>query len=193
MVSFNNKPAIDTKRIQRFHQAKKEYLPFFSAILWKLTNRRDLFREAMQHALYGLWQQLDKITSQNEPGMLLYEIALNANQHAWSQTFESEEAEPFEGHHLSRLFSGRSRLPQRVRFAISQLDSFQASLIVLRYVERKPASVIAAWLNCEASHVESGMSQALAELKRRLRIHIKSYLALHGLASELADLELIAV
>lgn len=193
MVCLNDKPAIDTKRIQRFHQAKKEYMPFLSDILWKLTHRRDLFKEAMQHALFGLWQQLDNMTGQCEPDLVLYEIALNANQQAWRQTGDSQASEPCEGHHLSRLFGGRSRLPHRVRFSISQLDSFHALLIVLRYMEGKPVPVIAARLKCAESHVESGMSQALAELKRRLRIHIRSYLALHGLASELADLELIAV
>jgi len=194
MVSFNNKPAIDTKRIQRFHAVKKEYMPLLTATLWELTHQRDLFKEAMQHALFGLWQQLDLVSGKDDPSLFLYEIALNANQHAWCQVNGSQETEQVEAHHLSRLFSGRGRLPHRVRYAISQLDIFHALLIVLRYVDRKQSAAIAAFLKCSKSHVEFGMSQALIELKSRLRIHIKSYLELHGLAnSELTDLELIAV
>jgi len=67
-------------------------------------------------------------------------------------------------------------------------------LIVLRYVERKQASAIAGLLKCEDTEVELGLSQALVELKSRLRIHIKSALELDGLAnSELDELALIAV
>ncbi len=76
MVSFNNKPAIDTKRIQRFHAVKKETMPFLTATLWELTHRRDLFKEAMQHALFGLWQQLDLVSGKDDPSLFLYEIAL---------------------------------------------------------------------------------------------------------------------
>ncbi len=194
MVSYYNKPDIDTKRIERFHAIKKEHMPFLTATLWELTSQRDLFNSAMQQALFGVWQQMDRLSKAPDPKIALYEIALNANQYAWDQIEESKESEPVEAHHLSRLFSGRRHLPRRVRYTISQLDPFHALLIVLRYMERKQASVIAAFLKCDQAQVELGISQALVELKRRLRIHIKSYLRLQGLAnSELTDLELIAV
>jgi DNA-directed RNA polymerase specialized sigma24 family protein len=194
MVSFYNKPVIDTKRIERFHRVKKERMPFLTAILWELTCQRDLFKEAMQHALFGLWQQLDQISNRPDPEKRLYEIAIDANRHAWSQSAENQESEPAEGHHLSRLFGGRGRLPHRVRYTISQLNSFHGLLVVLRYVERKQPSSIAGLLKCEETDVEFGLSQALVDLKSRLRIHIKSALELHGLAnSELDELEMIAV
>jgi DNA-directed RNA polymerase specialized sigma24 family protein len=194
MVSYNNKPDIDTKRIERFHAIKKEHMPFLTATLWELTSQRDLFNDAMQHALFGVWQQLDRQSRTPVPKIALYEIALNANQHAWDQVEAPQEMEPVDTHHLSRLFSGRRQLPRRVRHAISQLDPFHALLIVLRYMERKQASVIAAFLKCDQAQVELGLSQALVELKSRLRIHIKSYLQLQGFSnSELTDLETIAV
>jgi DNA-directed RNA polymerase specialized sigma24 family protein len=194
MVSYNDKPDIDTRRIERFHAMKKEHMPFLSATLWELTCQRDLFNEAMQHALFGVWQQMDTLSKTREPNIALYEIALDANHHAWANIDEPQEMEPAETHHLSRLFSGRSHLPRRVRHTISQLDPFHALLIVLRYMERKQASVIAAFLKCDQAQVEFGISQALVELKSKLRLHIKSHLQLPGFAnSELADLELIAV
>lgn len=194
MDTAQMKPDIDTKRIERFHAVKREQMPFLSALLWQLTCQRDLFNKAMQHALFGLWQQLDKLSSRHERELAMYEIALNANQEAWSQIDESHEEEPAEAHHLSRLFSSRHHLPHRVRYMISQLDPFHALLIVLHYVERMQASMIAKFLKCDQAQVEFGMSQALTELKGKLRIQIKSYLQLHGLAnSDLAGLELIAV
>lgn len=194
MVGFNNKPDIDTRRIERFHSIKKKQMPFLSAILWELTGQRDLFNQAMQHALFGLWQQLDELSNRHARELAVYEIALNANQKAWSQIDEPQQVEPAEAHHLSRLFSGRRHLPHRVRYMISRLDPFHALLIVLRYMERMQASVIAAFLKCDEVQVEFGVSQALVELRRKLRIHIKSYLQLHGCAnSELTGLELVAV
>jgi len=194
MVSFTHKPDIDTKRIERFHAIKKEHVPFLTATLWELTGQRDLFNEAMQHALFGVWQQMDRLSKTPNPKIALYEIALTANQHAWDQLEAPQAMEPVETHHLSRLFSGRRHLPHRVRYMISRLDPFHAMLIVLRYMERKHASVIAAFLKCDQVQVELGISQALAEIKRRLRIHLESYLQLQGFAnSELTDLELIAV
>ena len=194
MISSDKKPNIDTKRIERFHAIKKEQMPFLSAILWDLTCQRDLFNRAMQHALFGLWQQLDRLSSRHERKLAMYEIALNANQEAWSQIDEPKDKGPAEAHHLSRLFSSRHRLPHRVRYMISQLDPFHALLIVLRYMEHKQASIIAAFLKCDQAQVEFGISQALVELKHKLRIQVRSYLQLHGLtSSDLAGLELIAV
>ena len=194
MVSFYSKPDIDTKRIERFHAIKKEHMPFLTATLWELTGQPDLFSQAMQHALFGVWQQMDRLSKTPEPQFALYEIALNANQYAWDQIEAPQESESVEAHHLSRLFSGRRHLPHRVRYMISRLDPFHGLLIVLRYMERKQASVIAAFLKCDQTQVELGISQALVELKSNLRIHIKSHLRLQGFAnSELADLELIAV
>ncbi len=194
MVSYYNKPDIDTRRIERFHAIKKEHMPFLSATLWGLTRQHELFSQAMQHALFGVWQKLDTLSKTREPDLALYEIALDANQHAWEHRDEPEEVEPAETHHLSRLFSGRAHLARRVRCTISQLDPFHALLIVLRYMERKQASVIAAFLKCDPAQVELGISHALVELKSKLRMRIKSTLQLHGFAnSELADLEVIAV
>ncbi len=194
MVSYYNKPDIDTRRIERFHAIKKEHMSFLSATLWGLTSQRDLFNQAMQCALFGVWQKLDTLSKTREPNLALYEIALDANQHAWEHMNPPQEAKPAESHHLSRLFSGRTHLARRVRYTISQLDPFHALLIVLRYMERKQASVIAAFLKCDQAQVELGISQALVELKSKLRLHIKSHLHLPGFAnSELADLELIAV
>jgi DNA-directed RNA polymerase specialized sigma24 family protein len=194
MVSYYNKPDIDTRRIERFHAIKKEHMPFLSATLWGLTSQRGLFNRAMQHALFGMWQKMDTLSKKRESHLALYEIALEANQHAWEHRDEPQETAPAETHHLSRLFSGRTHLAHRVRQTISQLDPFHALLIVLRYMERKQASVIAAFLKCDEAQVEFSITQAVVELKSKLRIHIKSTLQLHGLAnSELADLELIAV
>lgn len=192
MVALN-KPVIDTQRIQRFHTAKKEHMAFFSAILWELTRERDIFKEAMQQAFMGLWQRIDYIHGKSDCQIVLYEIALQANQTAWEK-HQNALNDPPQGHHLSRLFSGKKHLPRKIRSAISQLDSLHALLIVLRYVERKCTVEIAEIVKCHEAQVAIGLSEAMIELKRRLRMHIKSYLELYGLSnSELADIELMAV
>jgi hypothetical protein len=50
--------------------------------LWKLTGNRELFVEAMQNALLGMWQNVEKLNDK-KAGAYIYRIALTANSKAW--------------------------------------------------------------------------------------------------------------
>jgi outer membrane lipoprotein-sorting protein len=50
-----------SKRAEIFRQVKNDYIDFLSSVLWKLTGDRELFTEAMQYALMGMWQHVEKL------------------------------------------------------------------------------------------------------------------------------------
>ena len=70
------------KRVEIFRQAKADYAGFLTSILWKLTGDKELFTEAMQYALLGMWRHVEKLNGK-KAGAYIYRIALTANSTAW--------------------------------------------------------------------------------------------------------------
>ena len=166
MVSYYEKPNIDTSRMVRFKRVKKRHMNFLSSILWKLTGDQALFRKAMRYALFEIWENLEAV--QGKQGQEhLYQIVLSANAHAWdhspAETIRLED-KPL----LSRLFQGRAQLARKVRWGISQLHPRQTLAIVLRYMERQDYSTIAHRLGCHPLLVHFHLSKAVDALKAKL-------------------------
>jgi len=55
---------------------------FLLSVLWKLTGDKELFTEAMQYALLGMWEHIEKLSGK-KAGAYIYRIALTANSRAW--------------------------------------------------------------------------------------------------------------
>jgi len=71
-----------SKQAEIFERARTRYTAFLASVLWKLTGDRELFTEAMQYALLGMWQHVGKLNG-NKAGAYIYKIALSANSKAW--------------------------------------------------------------------------------------------------------------
>ncbi|MHC4148171.1 MAG: sigma factor, partial [Planctomycetota bacterium] len=52
------------RRLELFEQVKNEYAGFLTSILWRLTGDRELFAEAMQYSLLGIWQHVEKLNGE---------------------------------------------------------------------------------------------------------------------------------
>ena len=158
------------KRVEIFRQAKADYTGFLTSILWKLTGDRELFTEAMQYALLGMWRHVEKLNGK-KAGAYIYRIALTANSTAWrnrigrdgqiSRSQVSIEKSPQES-------VGNSELVEKLRQAISQLPAKQSRAIVMRYLEQKEYQAISEKLGCSEAGVRSNVSKAVATLKDKL-------------------------
>ena len=71
-----------SERLALFEKVRTRYLVFLTSVLWKLTGDKELFAEAMQYALLGMWQHVEKLKGKNA-GAYIYRIALTANSRAW--------------------------------------------------------------------------------------------------------------
>jgi RNA polymerase sigma factor (sigma-70 family) len=153
-----------------FRQTKQRYMGFLSSALWKLTGDRELFTEAMQYALIGMWRHVEKLSSKKAGGYI-YRIALSANSKAWrnrigrngqiSQNQIGNEPEPIEQ-------ANTSELEARVRQAVAELPAKQGRAIVMRYFEHKDYAEVAEKLRCSQAGARSHVSKAIATLKTRL-------------------------
>ena len=156
-----------SKRAEIFRQAKAHYIDFLSSVLWKLTGDRELFTEAMQYTLLGMWQHVEKLNSK-KAGAYIYRIMLSANSKAWrdrigrngefSRSQISAEESPEEK-------IGRVELVEKVRRAVSRLPAKQGKAIVMRYLEQQDYGSIAVELCCTEAGARSHVSKALAALK----------------------------
>ncbi len=50
-----------SKRAELFRPLRTKYAAFLASVLCKLTHDRELFTEAMQYALLGMWQNIEKL------------------------------------------------------------------------------------------------------------------------------------
>jgi len=158
------------KRVEIFRQAKAEYTGFLTSILWKLTGDKELFTEAMQYALLGMWRNVEKLNGK-KAGAYIYRIALTANSTAWrnrigrdgqiNRSQVSIEKSPQES-------VGNSELVGRIRRAISQLPAKQGRAIVMRYFEQEEYQAISEKLGCSEAGARSNVSKAVATLKGKL-------------------------
>ena len=158
------------RRMEIFARVRADYAGLLASVLWKLTGDRELFAEAMQYALLGMWRNIEKLNSK-KAGAYIYRIALSANSKAWrnrigrdgqiSKSQTGTEKNPSENIAGSELFA-------KVRLAITQLPTRQARAIVMRYIEQQSYETIAENLRCSEAGARSNVSKAIATLKGRL-------------------------
>jgi len=159
-----------SKRAEVFRQLRAKYSGFLTSVLWKLTGDRELFVEAMQNALLGMWQNVEKLNGE-KAGAYIYRIALTANSKAWrnrigrdghiSRAQAAAEEDPVE-----RI--GEGELAEAVRRAVAKLPARQSRAIVMRYLEQREYKDISAELGCTEAGARSNVSKALASLKKKL-------------------------
>ena len=179
-----------SQRVEMFRQVKTAHAGFLTSVLWKLTGDKELFAEALQYALLGIWQNVEKLNSK-KAGAYIYRIALTANPKAWrnrigrngvplrlTPLLPSEEGKGVAAGQISedqvstiRGPSERvseSELENKIRRSIAQLPAKQARAIVMRYFEQKDYGDIAGKLRCSEAGARSNVARALATLKTRL-------------------------
>ena len=178
------------KRVEIFRQAKADYAGFLTSVLWKLTGDKELFTEAMQYALLGMWRHVEKLNGK-KAGAYIYRIALTANSTAWRNRIgrDGVPLPPFllpkevrgqvvAAGQISRSqvsiekspqeYVGNSELVGKVRVAIAELGAKQARAIVMRYLEQKDYQAIAEKLGCSEAGARSNVSKAVATLRGKL-------------------------
>jgi len=159
-----------SERLELFEKVRARYSVFLLSVLWKLTGDKELFTEAMQYTLLGMWRHVEKLNGK-KAGAYIYRIALTANSRAWrnrigkngefTRSQDGIEPEPSEK-------IGRVELTAKVRKAISRLPDKQGKAIVMRYLEQHDYPAIAEKLNCSKAGARSHVSKALATLKDKL-------------------------
>ena len=159
-----------SKRAEIFRQVKADYIDFLSSVLWKLTGDRELFTEAMQYSLLGMWRHVEKLNGR-QAGSYIYRIALTANSKAWRNRI-GRDGQISESH-LGIAASpdekvSNSELAVKVRQAVAQLPAKQSKAIVMRYFEQQSYEGVAEKLNCSQAGARSHVSKAIATLRARL-------------------------
>src|SRR3989304_3639345 len=71
-----------SERLELFENVRARYSVFLTSVLWKLTADREVFAEAMQYALFGIWQHVEKLKDETATSYI-YRVALTANSKAW--------------------------------------------------------------------------------------------------------------
>ncbi len=160
------------KRAELFRQLRTRHTGYISNVLWKLTGDRELFTEAMQYALLGMWQHIEKLNGR-KAGAYIYRIVLTANSKAWRDRIGKNG-------HFNHNRIGNERNPEQeldriemarmVRQEISRLPTKQAKAIVMRYFEQQDYENIAAQLRCSQAGARSNVSKAIATLKTKLAV-----------------------
>ena len=159
-----------SERLEIFEKLRAEYSVFLLSVLWKLTGDRELFAEAMQYTLMGMWEHIEKLNGR-KAGAYIYRIALTANSKAWRNRIGRNGELP-----RSRIDIdtdpgekiGRVELTAKVRKAVSQLSDKQGRAIVMRYMEQHDYETISEKLCCSKASARSHVSKALAVLKDKL-------------------------
>ncbi|MDH4238256.1 MAG: sigma-70 family RNA polymerase sigma factor [Phycisphaerae bacterium] len=161
-----------SKRAEIFRQVKADYIDFLSSVIWKLTGDRELFTEAMQYALMGIWKHVEKLNGR-QAGSYIYRIALTANSRAWRNRV-GRNGQINESH--LGVAEGPdekvidSEVAAKVRQAVAQLPAKQAKAIVMRYFQQQGYRDVAEKLKCSEAGARSHVSKAIATLKSKLAI-----------------------
>ncbi len=158
------------ERLAVFDELRAKHLGFLTGVLWKLTGDRELFAEAMQDTLLGMWRHLEKLGRENSAGYL-YRIALSASAKAWRRRIGRNGKAPpgfADSHEESAPPPDRTELHRAVRRAIACLPDKQGRAVVMRYLEQKEYETIAVSLGCSEATARSHVSKAVAALKSQL-------------------------
>lgn len=158
-----------SERLELFEKIRAGYSAFLVSLLWKLTGDKELFAEAMQYTLLGIWQHVEKLEG-CQAGAYIYRIALTANSQAWRSRIgrngESTRDGGIDKDPSERL--GRVEMAKEVRKAISRLPDKQGRAIAMRYIEQQDYEAIAGTLRCTQAGARSHVAKALAALKDKL-------------------------
>ncbi|MEN6333835.1 MAG: sigma-70 family RNA polymerase sigma factor [Phycisphaerales bacterium] len=163
------------ERIEIFDRLRAKHLPLLTAVLWRLSGDRELFAEAMQYALLGMWKHLEKLAGPAAHGYL-YRIALSANSRAWRNRVGRDGQMSHSTADLceeSPPASDRAQLRQAVRRAIASLPIKQGRAIVMRYLEQQDYPAIASVLGCSEATARSHVSKDVASLRSRLTARVQ--------------------
>ncbi len=158
------------ERLAVFDELRAKHLRFLTGVLWKLTGDRELFAEAMQDTLLGMWRHLEKLGREDAPGYL-YRIALSANAKAWRGRIGCNGKAPpgwADGRAESVSPPDQTELHRAVRRAVAGLPDKQGRAVVMRYLEQQDYEAIAAALGCSEATARSHVSKAVAALKNHL-------------------------
>ena len=164
------------ERIEVFDRLRAEYLPLLTAVLWKLAGDREIFAEAMQYALLGMWRHVEKLDGDNPHGYL-YRIALSANSRAWRHRVGRDGQVPVSPAGFcqeSQQGLEQAELRQAVRRAIASLPARQGRAVVMRYLEQQDYPAIAAGLGCSEATARSHVSKAVATLRSLLMTQVQT-------------------
>ena len=159
-----------SERVELFERIRARYSAFLVSVLWKLAGDKELFAEAMQYTLLGIWQHVEKLDGR-QAGAYIYRIALTGNSRAWRNRIGRNGAFPQNGSNAEKNPTERLvriELATRVRRAISQLPDKQGRAIVMRYLEQQDYEAIAGTLRCTQAGARSHVAKALAALKDKL-------------------------
>ncbi|MHC4434546.1 MAG: RNA polymerase sigma factor, partial [Planctomycetota bacterium] len=134
------------------------------------TGDRELFTEAMQYTLMGMWQHVEKLEGK-KAGAYIYRIALTANSRAWRNRIGRNgdfaksrvDVDRDPGEKIQR-----AELAAKVRRVMSQLPEKQGRAIAMRYLEQEDYQTISEKLGCSKAGARSHVSKALAVLKDKL-------------------------
>ncbi len=159
-----------SERLEIFERVRAENSVFLLSVLWKLTGDRELFAEAMQYTLMGMWRHIEKLQGKRA-GAYIYRIALTANSRAWRNRIGRNgdfakhrvdaDTGPSEELH-------RAELAAKVRRLVSQLPDKQGRAIAMRYLEQEDYETISERMGCSKAGARSHVSKALAVLKDKL-------------------------
>ena len=159
-----------SERLEMFEKVRAEYSVFLLSVLWKLAGDKELFSEAMQYTLMGMWRHVEKLDGK-KAGAYIYRIALTANSRAWRNRIGRNgdftgsrvgiDTEPGEKMH-------RAELAAKVRRVMSQLPEKQGRAIAMRYLEQEDYQTISEKLGCSKAGARSHVSKALTVLKDKL-------------------------
>jgi RNA polymerase sigma factor (sigma-70 family) len=154
-----------SKRLELFEKLRLNFEGYLTSTLWKLTGDADIFAEAFQYSLLGIWQNLEKLTGP-QAGAYIYRIALSANSKAWRNRVGKDGqiaiAKP------AATDSVDEETLDIVRKQIANLPEHQAQAIVMRYIDQHDYQAIAEKLNCTEDTARSHVSKAIAALRENL-------------------------
>jgi len=163
----------DAERVAAFERLRARYFGFLSGVLWKLSGDRELFAEAMQYALLGLWRHVEKLEGRKGAGYI-YRIALSANSRAWRERIGRNGDMPARSAASNEGPEGktqRAEIAALVRLTIARLPERQSRAVVMRYLEQMDYPSIAARLGCNEAAARSNVCKAVARLRRELVRH----------------------
>jgi RNA polymerase sigma factor (sigma-70 family) len=158
-----------SKRLELFEKLRCEYTGYLTSTLWKLTGDADIFDEALQYSLLGIWMNLEKLTGP-QAGAYIYRIALSANSKAWRNRAGKDGQIP----KSNVMINPTAKSPadeetiNLVRKEISKLPEQQAQAIVMRYIDQHDYRTIADKLSCTEDTARSHVSKAINTLRNNL-------------------------
>jgi RNA polymerase sigma factor (sigma-70 family) len=158
-----------SKRLELFEKLRIEYTGYLTSTLWKLTGDADIFAEAIQYSMLGIWMNLEKLSGP-QAGAYIYRIALSANSKAWRTRIGKDGQIPKANIFVNPTANGPvdEETLNLVRKEISKLPEQQAQAIVMRYINQHNYSAIADKLNCTEDTARSHVSKAVAALREKL-------------------------